>query len=245
MGVAYLGGLAQRLLQGCSQGSTKAVVTQGLTGEDPLLSSLTLAPMTWQQVFPRPSKPQRVSVPKIEAEVFNLRRDVPSHLPCYIPWQLLTRTSPHSREGEHKGLWILGGGINGGHLDSLYSVLILNAKTKWSVMTDFTKGGDINVLIYHPCLYFFPLQIFKSLSTPMGRVNKTLLFPYKCSHFIPLSLTVHSVKIREQSFRRHSRMILSLILFSSHLNIYTHLCTHIHTCFRTQSQTRIQTIRFD
>lgn len=94
-------------------------------------------------------------------------------------------------------------------------------------MTDFTKGGDISVFSYHPCLYFFPLQIFMSLLTPMRRVNKTLLFSYKCSHFIPLSLTVHSVKIREQSFRRQSRMILSLILFSNHLNIYTHLCTHI------------------
>lgn len=78
VGVAYLGGLAQSLLQGCNQGSTRAVVTQGSTGEDPLLSCLTLAPMTWQQVFPRPSEPQRVSVPKMEAEVFNLRSTITS-----------------------------------------------------------------------------------------------------------------------------------------------------------------------
>lgn len=53
VGVAYLGGVAQSLLQGCNQGSTRAVVTQGSAqGEDPLLNCLTLAPMTWQQVFP-------------------------------------------------------------------------------------------------------------------------------------------------------------------------------------------------
>ena len=70
--MAYLGELALSLLQGCNQGSTRAVVTQGSTGEDPLLSSLTLVPMTWQQVFPRASESQRVSVPQMEAELFNL-----------------------------------------------------------------------------------------------------------------------------------------------------------------------------
>lgn len=72
VGVAYLDELALSLLQGCNQGSTRAVVTQGSTGEDPLLSSLTLVPMTWQQVFPRASESQRVSVPQMEAELFNL-----------------------------------------------------------------------------------------------------------------------------------------------------------------------------
>lgn len=92
----------------------------------------------------------------------------------------------------------------------------------------------------YKCAYLPPLPLFFSTSNiyvsthPNGQSKLcsflflfTLLLSYKCSHFIPLSLTVHSVKIREQSFRRQSRMILSLILFYNHLNIYTHLCTHI------------------
>lgn len=88
--------------------------------------------------FPGQMIPERVRAPKMEAVAFNLGRDIPPLLPCHTLWQQLTRSSPLKGRGIDKSMnsrsWESMVAILEASFHNLFSVLILNPKTKWSVM---------------------------------------------------------------------------------------------------------------